>query len=159
VIRGFEQRPGVDFNETFAPVAKFVTIRILLALAAVKDWEIHQMDVKTAFMNPYLKEEVYMEYPEGYMEHCDEAKGTSAEVLRLLKTVNGLKQAPKEWYENIHSFFLTCGLRRSNEDHNLYLSDGLAIIIYVDDLLLFSCSLNTITEMKIFLSRKYEMTD
>jgi hypothetical protein len=100
-----------------------------------------------------------MAYPEGYMEHCGEVKDNSVEVLRLLKTVNGLKQAPKEWYDNIHSFFLSCGLRRSNEDHNLHLSVRLAIVIYVDDLLLFSSSLVEITNMKISLSRKYEMTD
>jgi hypothetical protein len=137
VIRGFEQKQCVDYNKTFALVVKFVTIRILSALATVKNWEIHQMEVKMAFMNPLLKEEVYMANPEGYIEHCGEIKANSAQVLSLLKIVNWLKKAPKEWYDNIHSFFLSCGLRRSNEDHNLYLSVRLAIVIYFDDLRLF----------------------
>jgi hypothetical protein len=159
VIRGFEQRSGIDYDETFAPVAKFVTIRVLLAVAAAKDWEIHQMDVKTAFMNPRLKEEVYMAFPEGYSEFCPESQGTSEGVLRLLKTVNGLKQAPKAWYEEIHGFFVACGLTRSNEDHNMYLSTKLVIIIYVDDLLLFSSDMRDIKEMKSALHGRFEMSD
>jgi hypothetical protein len=159
VIRGFEQRNGIDYNETFAPVAKFVTIRVLLAVAAAKDWEIHQMDVKTAFMNPRLKEEVYMAFPEGYSEFCPEPRDTSKGVLRLLKTVNGLKQAPKAWYEEIHGFFVACGLTRSNEDHNMYLSIKIIVLIYVDDLLLFSSDMSDIMEMKSALSGRFEMSD
>jgi hypothetical protein len=159
VIRGFEQRSGIDYDETFAPVAKFVTIRVLLAVAAAKDWDIHQMDVKTAFMNPRLKEEVYMAFPEGYSEFCPNPRDTSDGVLRLLKTVNGLKQAPKAWYEEIHGFFVACGLNRSNEDHNMYLSTKLIIIIYVDDLLLFSRNIGDIMKMKSALSGRFEMSD
>ena len=74
VVRGFEQREGLDYQETFAPVAKFPTLRVLLALAAHLDWEIHHMDVKTAFLYPELKETVYMTPPEGYGEFLPDHK-------------------------------------------------------------------------------------
>jgi hypothetical protein len=95
MIYGFEQRSGIDYDETFAPVAKFVTTRVLLAVAAAKDWKIHQIDVKMTFMNLRHKEEVYMAFPESYSEFCPKPRNTSKDILRLLKTVNGLKQAPK----------------------------------------------------------------
>jgi len=96
VIRGFEQVHGIDFNETFAPVAKFVTVRVLLALAAHNNWEIEQMDVKTAFLHPALNEEVFMAIPEGYSEYSHMPSPNSTfPVLRLLKALYGLKQAPR----------------------------------------------------------------
>ena len=79
MVRGFEQQEGIDFEETFAPVAKLPTVRIMLALATHFDWEIHQMDVKTAFLYPNIKEEVYIAMPEGYKEfhpkHKDAGEG------------------------------------------------------------------------------------
>jgi hypothetical protein len=98
VIRGFEQEYGIDYTKTFAPVAKFVTVRILFALAAKYDWEIEQMDVVTAFLNPALLEEVYMELPEGYtFPHTSRGRL----ICRLRKCLYGLKQAPRAWYTDI----------------------------------------------------------
>lgn len=135
VIRGFEQVPGIVYQETFALVAKFLTVRVLLALATYYDWEVEQMDVKTALLNPVVKEEVYMTIPEGYAEYSDmPSQDGSYRVLRLLKALYGLKQAPRAWYENITKFFLEAGMSRLHEDPSLFFSNDLIIVIYVDDL-------------------------
>ena len=89
MIKGYEQRYGIDFTETFAPVVDFRTVKVLFALAATLGLEIHQMDVKTAFLNGELEEEIYMEVPEGAREPEPET------VLRLPKSLYGLKQAPR----------------------------------------------------------------
>ena len=100
VVCGFEQREGLDYQETFVPVAKFPTLRVLLALAAHFDWEIHHMDVKTTFLYPELKETVYMTPPEGYGEFLPDQKPIP-KMLKLLKCLYGLKQASFEWYNHI----------------------------------------------------------
>jgi len=94
VAKGCSQVEGVDFSETFAPVAKFNTIRIILALAAAMGLEIHQMDVKTAFLNGELDVVIYMEQPEGFVQ-----KGREHLVCKLRKTLYGLKQSGRAWYE------------------------------------------------------------
>ena len=96
VAKGFSQREGVDYNETFAPVAKMNTIRTILSLAASYKWEIHQMDVKSVFLNGNLSEEIYMQQPPGFI-----TSETSSLVCKLHKSLYGLKQAPRAWYEKI----------------------------------------------------------
>jgi len=96
VARGFTQTYGVDYNETFAPVAKFTSIRCILALAALEDMEIHQMDVKTAFLNGELEEEIYMEQPQGFMH-----QGAEHLVCKLHKSLYGLKQSPRAWNQKL----------------------------------------------------------
>jgi len=90
VAKGLSQEPGIDFQETFAPVAKFTTLRVLLALAPENDWELHSMDVKTAFLNGVLEEEIYMESPEGIVE-----KVQQVQACRLVKAIYGLQQSPR----------------------------------------------------------------
>ncbi|BBN69279.1 multidrug resistance-associated protein 9 [Prunus dulcis] len=90
VAKGYSQKPGIDYNETFAPVARLDTIRTLIALAAQKEWNLFQLDVKSAFLNGILKEEVYVEQPQGYVQESKETK-----VYRLNKALYGLKQAPR----------------------------------------------------------------
>jgi len=101
VARGFSQVEGVDYSETYAPVAKLTSIRVLLDIVAELDLELHQMDAITAFLNGILKELVYMEQPPGF-EVGDPAKI----VCLLLKAIYGLKQAPRQWYAKIDDFFL-----------------------------------------------------
>jgi hypothetical protein len=158
VIKGYEQEYGIDYQETFAPVAKFVTIRILFALAAQFNWEIEQMDAITAFLNPILHEEVYMEQPEGF--EVASASGGRL-VCRLLKSLYGLKQAPRAWYTDINTFLLSLGLTRSKEDYNLYISvkANIILLLFVDDILLFSPSIDAIKSIKSQLTAKYQMTD
>ena len=102
VAQGFSQVEGIDYNETFAPVTKFNSIRLLLALSARYDWEIHQMDVKSAFLNGELNEEIYMRVPPGY-------KAAPGTVWRLKKALYGLKQASREWYKKLSSELSSLG--------------------------------------------------
>jgi hypothetical protein len=130
VVKGFGQRPGIDFNEIFAPVVKPETVRLLLAYAATYDLEIQQIDVRTAFMYGELHEEVYMEQPEGY----DFGGG---KVLKLLKSINGLKQAARCWYNTLKSKLLDAGFMVSNADTAMFIvrkeSSDTHVLIYVDD--------------------------
>eukprot|EP00253_Pinus_taeda_P012581 PITA_12581 len=93
VAKGFAQKEGVDYEETFAPIAKWATIRTLFALAAQNGWKVHQMDVKTAFLNGDLKENVFMSQHEGFA-----VKGHEHKVCKLVKSLYGLKQAPRAWF-------------------------------------------------------------
>ena len=152
-IRGFEQVKDMDYGETFAPVAKFATLRMLLALAAIHDWEIDQMDVETAFLNPQLEEEVYMESPEGYK--------TPGQVCRLKKALYGLKQAPRAWYKDIDTYLVeVIKFQRSTEDSNLYIlanaNHRLYLLLWVDDILLFGKALKNVKDK---LMAKYRMKD
>ena len=99
VERGFSQIKGVDYDETFAPVACYTSIRSLISIAAEMGWKIHQMDVKTAFLNGIIQEEVYVEQPQGFEIHERESH-----VCRLKKALYGLKQAPRAWYSRIDSY-------------------------------------------------------
>ena len=94
VARGFSQVEGVDYEETFAPVARYTSIRSIISIAAEMGWKIHQMDVKTAFLNGFIQEEVYIEQPQGFEVH-----GKESHVCRLKKALYGLKQAPRDWHK------------------------------------------------------------
>ena len=100
VAKGYSQQPGVDFNETFAPVARIETIRRVRAIFSQLELNVYQMDVKSAFLNGELKEEVHVEQPRGY-----EVKGKEEKVYRLNKALYGLKQAPRSWNSKIDSYF------------------------------------------------------
>src|ERR1700676_3512943 len=107
---------GIDYNEVFAPVVKMVSIRMILSIAAIEDMEIHQMDVKTAFLNSELHEEVHVEQPDGYV-----TSGSERMVCRLNKTLYGLKQSPRVWWQNIDAFFESHGLKRIQCDYGVYI--------------------------------------
>ena len=135
VAWGFSQIKGIDYEETFAPVARYSSIRTILALSAQMGWHIHQMDVKTVFLNGIIEEEVYNEQPEGF-----EIFSNKSHVCRLKRALYGLKQAPRAWYTRIDSYFTGLGFTKSEEDENLYqiVVEGklLIIVLYVDDLML-----------------------
>ncbi|KAL0323926.1 UNVERIFIED_CONTAM: Retrovirus-related Pol polyprotein from transposon TNT 1-94 [Sesamum calycinum] len=116
IAKGYSQLPGIDYTETFAPVARLDTIRALIAIAANKKWKIYQMDVKSAFLNGYIDEEIYVEQPQGFI-----AKGSEEKVLRLKKALYGLKQAPRAWYSRIDKYFMDRGFRRSLREPTLYI--------------------------------------
>ena len=140
VAKGYSQLPGVDYEETFAPVAKFTTIRLLLALCCESDWELCGMDVKTAFLNSELEETVYMEVPEGVLVPTQKALPEYQQplVCRLQKSIYGLKQSPRAWYGRINSFFRSNNFIRSESDHSLFINYNRQVILllYVDDLVL-----------------------
>ncbi|CAL8133642.1 unnamed protein product [Prunus armeniaca] len=134
VVKGYAQKSGIDFNETFAPVPRLDTIRILIALAAQRGWKLYQLDVKSMFLNGILKEEVYVDQPEGLVVKHYEDK-----VYKLKKALYGLKHAPRAWYEEIHAYLISCGYVRSTSEAILYCktkkdSGTLIVSIYVDDI-------------------------
>jgi hypothetical protein len=106
VAREFSQVEGIDYEETFAPVARYTFIRTIIALAASMGWKLNQMDVKTAFLNGEIEEEVYIEHPEGFVIHDEKSH-----VCRLKKALYGLKQAPSAWYEKMDGFLMSLGAR------------------------------------------------
>ena len=159
VARGFQQVHGVDYNETYAPVVKLTSIRVLLAIVAHMDLELHQMDVVTAFLNGDIEEDIYMEQPEG----CRDPSKPDY-VCKLRKALYGLKQAPRRWNAKIDDF-LTVKLkfRACPSDpciYTKYENDQIVIIaLYVDDLLLAGNDLSAIAWIKGELSRRFEMKD
>ena len=157
VAKGFTQVEGVDYTDTFAPVSKFASIRTLLALAAKHNLDIHQMDVKSAFLNGELEEEIYMEPPPGFRKD----KST---VWRLWKSLYGLKQASREWYKKFRSLFEDLGYTRSNADHAVFYKRNesgelIIVAVYVDDMLIFGKGKDVIKRVKHELGVPYEMTD
>ena len=156
VAKGFTQVHGIDYTDTFAPVTKFSSIRVLLALAAYYDLEIHQMDVKSAFLNGELEEEIYLRPPPGFRDK-------PVKVWHLWRALYGLKQASKAWYDTLRKVFKSLGFTRCQADHSIFykVEDGTPIIvaIYVDDKLILSKSLDAINRLKGQLSQEYELTD
>ena len=136
VVKGYKQKFGIDYNEVFAPVIRLETIRLVLSFAAQFGWEVHQMDVKSAFLNGFLSEEVYIHQPPGYIK-----KGEEHKVCRLKKALYGLKQAPRAWYNRIDSYFTTHGFKKCVHEHTLYIKatkgNMLLVCLYVDDLVFY----------------------
>jgi hypothetical protein len=114
--KGFTQRQGIDYDGTFAPVMKPATLRLLCATANTHDLEMHQIDVKTAFLYGEIEEEIYMRQPAGYVE-----PGSEHKVCRLLRGLYGLKQAGRAWNQRLHAELVEIGFTRSDEDHCLYM--------------------------------------
>jgi hypothetical protein len=135
VAHGFSQKEGIDYEETFAPVARYTLIRTIIALAAKMKWKLHQMDVKTNFLNGVIEEEVYIEKPQGF-----EVEDRKSHVCRLKKALYGLKQDPRSWYGRIDSFVTSLGFTKSKADLNLYFkimdNEPVILLLYVDDLFL-----------------------
>ncbi|GJU38243.1 zinc finger, CCHC-type containing protein [Tanacetum coccineum] len=159
VIQGFRQKEGIDYFDTYAPVARITTIRLLLALAAIHNLVIHQMDVKTAFLNGDLDEEVYMKQPEGFVMPGNEHK-----VCKLVKSLYGLKQAPKQWHQKFDEVVLSSGFLLNQSDKCVYSKfdssgKGVIICLYVDDMLIFGTDQNQVDKTKKFLSSRFSMKD
>jgi len=135
VAKGYTQTYGMDYQETFSPVAKLNTVRVLLSLAANLDWPLHQFDVKNAFLHGDLEEEVYMDIPPGYTLSL-----TAGIVCRLQKALYGLKQSPRAWFDRFSMAMKKYGFQQSNSDHTLFLKQRqrkvIALIIYVDDMII-----------------------
>ena len=158
VFKGFNQKEGIDYNETFAPVSRKDSLRIIMALVAHYDLELHQMDVKTAFLNGDLEEEVYMRQPEGFI-----IEGQEDMVCKLKKSIYGLKQASRQWYLKFHEIITAFDFTENIVDPCIYLkfsgSKFIFLILYVDDILLASSDLGLLRETKDYLSTNFEMKD
>src|SRR5262249_35187840 len=114
VAKGYSQEEGIDYDETYAPVARLEAIRLMLAYACFKDFKVYQMDVKSAFLNGFIKEEVFVEQPLGF-----EDPFKPDYVFKLNKALYGLKQAPRAWYERLTSFLVSKGFQRGSVDTTL----------------------------------------
>ncbi|GJW02392.1 zinc finger, CCHC-type containing protein [Tanacetum coccineum] len=157
VIQGFRQKEGIDNFDTYAPVARITTIRLLLALAAIHNLVIHKMDVKTTFLNGDLDEEVYMKQPK-----CFVMPGNEHKVL--VKSLYGLKQAPKQWHQKFAEVVLSSGFLLNQSDKCVYSkfddsSKGVIICLYVDDMLIYGTDQNQVDKTKKFLSSRFSMKD
>ena len=160
VLKGYKQIPGIDFGETFAPVARLVSFQLLVALTILNHWEIYHIDVSMAFLNPPVDGDIYMQLPEG-VDWLEPSKLTSKTVCKLNKALYGLKQALRLWYDHFNKFLQTIELYRSPNNCNLYIANDrkLLLLLYIEDILIISKYKDQIQEMKFKLHAQYEMKD
>ncbi len=149
VAQGYSQKYGVDYDEVFSPVARFSSIRTLLAFAVKRGMMVHQMDVVTAFLNGDLKEDIYMQQPPGYV-----SPGKESKVCKLKKSLYGLKQSPRCWNEKFSKCMKQMGFIREENDTHLEI-----IAVYVDDLILLAETSEEIQRIKKCLSDAFQMKD
>ncbi|KAJ9553643.1 hypothetical protein OSB04_017688 [Centaurea solstitialis] len=158
VAKGFTQTHGIDYDETFSPVAMLKSIRILMAISAYFNYEIWQMDVKTAFLNGKLTEDVYMEQPEGFEDPKNPNK-----VCKLLKSIYGLKQASRSWNLHFDERIKEFGFAKSEFEPCVYTKFSGSIVtflvLYVDDILLIGNDVPTLQSVKSWLSKCFQMKD
>ncbi|KAM1770681.1 hypothetical protein ACFX11_045589 [Malus domestica] len=158
VARGFTQTFEVDYKETFAPVAKMNSVRVILSIAVNKGWSMYQMDVNNAFLHGDLKEEVYMRLPPGHPQSQEPDL-----VCKLHKSIYGLKQSPRAWYSKLSSVLLSVGFKMSNADSSLFVRTGdvskLVVLIYVGDLIIASDNVAEISTLKQSLQQIFAIKD
>jgi hypothetical protein len=158
VVKGFQQKQGIDFTEIFSPVVKMTTIRVILSITAAENLHLEQLDVKTAFLHGDLEEDIYMTQPEGF-----EVPGKQNLVCKLRKSLYGLKQAPRQWYKKFNEFMNNSGFNRCDMDHCCYVkkfTDSYIILaLYVDDMLIAGSNMTEINRLKQQLSENFEMKD
>jgi len=158
VARGFTQQEGIDYLETFSPVIKPTTVRLVLTIAVSYGWTIHQLDVHNAFLNGILQEEVYRAQPPGFVDPA-----LPSHVCRLHKSLYGLKQAPRAWYNRLSEFLLSIGFQASKGDTSLFIlsHDGAMIylLVYVDDILLTGSNSAVLHRLITLLQSEFKLRD
>ena len=157
VARGYTQSYGVDYYETFALVAKLNTVRLLIALAAMYQWELSQFDVKNAFLHGELEEDVYMAIPPGYKLHEN-----PSHVCHLKKSLYGLKQSPRAWFGKFSSTLLAAGYSQSEGDHTLFFKRSQdskidVLIVYVDDIIVTRNDVYEIRNLKRHFTSNFDI--
>uniref|UniRef100_A0A453IDZ6 Reverse transcriptase Ty1/copia-type domain-containing protein n=1 Tax=Aegilops tauschii subsp. strangulata TaxID=200361 RepID=A0A453IDZ6_AEGTS len=158
VVRGFRQRAGVDFTDTFAPVVKPGTIRTVLQLAVSRTWHVHQLDVSNAFLHGHLAEQVFCEQPTGFVDatHPDH-------VCLLSRSLYGLKQAPRAWYQRIATFLQTLGFTSTRSDASLFVYhhgvDTAYLLLYVDDIILTASTVALLQRLTAHLCDEFALKD
>ncbi|KAH9791777.1 retrovirus-related pol polyprotein from transposon RE1 [Citrus sinensis] len=158
VAKGYHQTQGVDFFETFSPVVKPCTVRVVLSLAVMHYWQIRQLDVNNAFLNGVLEEDVFMHQPQGFIDSAHPSY-----VCKLNKALYGLKQAPRAWYERLKGSLLNKGFQSSKSDTSLFLQhfghDIVLILIYVDDILVTGSNSHHIEAVIQYLHSEFALKD
>jgi hypothetical protein len=158
VAKGYTQTYGIDYEETFAPVAKMNTIQTLISCASNFDWDLHQLDVKNAFLHGDLQEEIYMHIPPGFS-----TAQTRGKVLRLHRSLYDLKQSPRAWFDRFRRSIIQMKYKQSNADHTLFYKcdgDKLAVlIVYVDDIIITGNYEEEIKKLKKHLAQEFEVKD
>ncbi|GJV61904.1 retrovirus-related pol polyprotein from transposon TNT 1-94 [Tanacetum coccineum] len=158
VAQGFTQILGLDYSHTFSLVVKSATVRIVLSLAVLNHWRLHQLDVKNAFLHGQLNETVYMEQPPGFVD-----PEFPNHVCKLSKALYGLKQAPRAWFQRLSSFLITHGFICSRADTSLFVfardSSIMYLLVYVDDLILTGNNETMLTSFTTHLNREFAIKD
>ncbi|PWA94574.1 ribonuclease H-like domain, Reverse transcriptase, RNA-dependent DNA polymerase [Artemisia annua] len=158
VAKGYVQEQGIDFDEVFAPVSRIETVRLILALAAYHGWQVHHLDVKSAFLHGELKEEVYVTQPEGFIQ-----QGNSGKVYKLTKALYGLRQAPRAWNIKLDQTLKSLDFKKCNLEQAIYMKRSkistLIVGVYVDYLIITGTPKKEIDLFKSQMKDKFEMSD
>nr|GEW44216.1 retrotransposon protein, putative, Ty1-copia subclass [Tanacetum cinerariifolium] len=158
VIKGFRQHEGLDYFDIYSPVTRITSIMMILFIAPLRNLEVHQMDVITAFLNGDLEEEIYMNQPEGFI-----APGQEGKVCRLVKSLYGLKQAPRQWHQKFDHAMLESRFKINECDKCVYVKDTnsryVILCLYVDDMLIVDSNDKMIKSTKDMLKSKFDMKD
>ena len=158
VAKGFNQQPGIDYTETFSPMVKSTTIRVVLSVAVTNQWSLRQLDVQNAFLHGDLKETVYLQQPQGFVD-----PRKPDHVCLLHKSLYGLKQAPRAWFQRLSSALISLGFRGSKTDPSLFIYSAhgtiMYMLVYVDDIILTGNNNKAIDHVVHRLSRSFAVHD
>ena len=158
VAKGYAQTYGLDYSDTFSPVAKMTSVRLFISLAATHNWDLHQLDIKNAFLHGDLQDKVYMEQPPRFV-----AQGEIGKVCRLRKSLYGLKQRPRAWFGKFSQAVEKFGLQKSKSNHSVFYRNShsgiILLVVYMDDIVITGSDSIGISSLKSFLHGQFHKKD